>query len=377
MIFRGFAPRLRPLGLAAPAILIIFRILQGLAAGGEYGGALVYVAEHSSATQRAQNTSWINAMGAIGIILALLVTLAVRYTIGEIAFMDWGWRLPFLLSIVLFGISMWIRLTLKESPVFTEMKAKGKLSKSPVRETFGSPRHAKVAICLALGGTAALGVMAYTSQFYTQFFLARTLKLDAVTINLIMIAALLLASPFYLFFGWLSDRVGRKPVILGGALVAALVIQPAFHALTHYGNPKLENALHANPVKIVVPEDQCSIQFNLLSSGDFRTSCDIAQTLLAGQMISYEKVEKAEQAITQVMIGSDVVDSFNGHALDDDAFKVQQAAFAATVRSTLDKNGYPTSATENKVNRPMLMLIVLGLLVLYAAVYAPISHRLT
>lgn len=199
--FVGLLPGYDRWGIAAPAILIAFRILQGLAAGGEYGGALVYVAEHSPTAHRAQNTSWINAMGAIGIILALLVTLAVRYIIGEADFKEWGWRLPFLLSIVLFGISMWIRLTLKESPVFTEMKAKGTLSKSPIRETFASPLHARTAICLAIGGTAALGVMAYTSQFYTQFFLARTLKLDAVTINLIMITALLMASPSYLFFG--------------------------------------------------------------------------------------------------------------------------------------------------------------------------------
>lgn len=371
--FVGLLPGYESWGVAAPVILIVFRILQGLAAGGEYGGALVYVAEHSPANRRGQDTSWINAMGATGIILALTVVIVVRSLTGEEVFNAWGWRIPFILSLVLFGISMWIRLTLKESPVFAEMKAAGKVSNSPVKEAFGNLANVKLAVLLAFGGTAAVGVMAYTSQFYTQFFLAKTLKIDPLIINEIVIIALLISTPAYIALGWLSDRIGRKPVIMGGALIAALSIQPAFHNLTHYGNPALEAVQAKSPVVISADQDECSFQFALLSGKKFKSSCDVAHGVLSDQMVSYERKALEKAGVATVQIGDQVVSSFDGTALTDGEFDKRKKEFEGEVKAALAAHGYPKSANSSEVNKPMLILIVTCLLILYAAVYSPIG----
>jgi len=333
--FVGLLPGYETLGVAAPIILIAFRILQGLAAGGEYGGALVYVAEHSPPGQRGQDTSWINAMGAMGIILALAVVFIVRTAVGEEAFGAWAWRLPFILSLVLFGISMWIRMTLKESPVFAEMKAAGKVSNSPVKEAFGSPANVKLAVLIALGGTAAVGVMAYTSQFYTQFFLAKTLKIDALVINEIVIIALLISTPAYIAFGWLSDRIGRKPVVMCGALIAVFTIQPAFHGLTHYGNKALEDVQAKSPIVISADQGECSFQFALLAGKKFKSSCDVAHGVLSDQMVSYDRKPAAKGAPASVQIGGQVIGSFDGRSMSDGDFDKKKKAFEGEVKAAL------------------------------------------
>ncbi|WP_313370305.1 MFS transporter [Achromobacter animicus] len=371
--FVGLLPGYATWGVAAPIILIAFRILQGLAAGGEYGGALVYVAEHSPAGRRGQDTSWINAMGATGIILALTVVIVVRTITGEEAFNEWAWRLPFVLSLVLFGISMWIRMTLKESPVFAEMKAAGKISNSPIKEAFGNAANVKTAVLLALGGTAAVGVMAYTSQFYTQFFLAKTLRIDPLIINEIVIVALVVSTPVYIAFGWLSDRIGRKPVIMGGALIAAFSIQPAFHGLTHFGNPALEDVQKRFPVVIQADRSECSFQFALLSAKNFKSSCDVAQGVLSDSMVNYDRAPSDGRGTASIKIGDQVISSFDGTRMTDAEFETRKDAFQREVGAALAAHGYPKSANSNEINKPMLIVIVTFLLILYGAIYSPIG----
>ncbi|MGF6408500.1 MFS family permease [Paraburkholderia sp. MM5482-R2] len=283
----GLLPGYASWGLYASATLIVLRVLQGLAVGGEYGGALVYVAEHSAPGQRGKDTSWLSAMTPAGIILALSATLVTRTLAGESALAEWAWRVPFLASIVLFGISMWLRLKLKESPVFAEMKAATRDQRRPISEAFGDWRHLRTAILLAIGVNTAIGVMAYTGEFYTQFFMARTLGIDGKTINWIMLPSLLLSIPVYIVCGWLVDRVGRKPVFLVGTLLAALTLQPCFRLMTHYGNEALENAQRTAPVTVTADPGACAVQFNPVSATALTTSCDIAKGYLASHMISY------------------------------------------------------------------------------------------
>jgi MFS family permease len=375
--FVGLLPGYRTVGILAPTMLIMFRILQGLAAGGEYGGALIYVAEHASEKRRGADTSWINAMGAVGIVLALAVTFVVRSTAGETAFVDWAWRIPFVASLVLFLISAWIRLNLDESPIYAEMKAAGKTSSKPIRETFGDWRITRTAISLVLGCTAAVGVMAYTSQFYTQFFLARTLKIDPVSVNAITFTALILSLPAYFFFGRLSDRIGRKPVILGAALVAAIVIQPAFRAMTHFANPSLERAAALAPVVVHANPVDCSIQFNPVSASRLTSSCDIAKSYLAASMISYRNQEVPAGDIAYITIGSTRVSSFDGTSMTKLDLANAEKHFQSEMSSTLTSAGYPMHASLDAGAYIGLVLLIAFLLTLYAAVYSPAGAWMT
>src|SRR5687767_10383972 len=274
----GLLPSYAAIGIAAPIVLIVLRLLQGLALGGEYGGAATYVAEHAPQGKRGLYTSWIQTTATLGLFLSLVVILGVRTLIGEEAFSDWGWRVPFLLSIVLLGVSVWIRLSLNESPVFQKMKEEGKQSKAPLTESFGQWKNLKIVILALLGLTAGQAVVWYTGQFYALFFLTQTLKVDGTTANILIALSLVIGTPFFIVFGALSDKIGRKGIILAGCLLAALSYFPIFKALTHYANPALEAAQEKAPVTVVAAPGDCSFQFNPVGTAKFTSSCDVAKS---------------------------------------------------------------------------------------------------
>ena len=308
----GFLPGYATIGVAAPIILITLRLLQGLALGGEYGGAATYVAEHAPKGKRGYFTSWIQTTATLGLFLSLLVILACRTMLGTEAFEAWGWRIPFLLSILLLIVSVYIRLQLSESPVFLKMKEEGKSSKAPLTESFARWDNLKIVIMALLGGTAGQAVVWYTGQFYALFFLLQTLKIDPQTANYLIAGSLLIGTPFFIVFGSLSDRIGRKGIIMAGCIIAALTYFPIFHALTQYGNPDVFSAQEKNPVTVIADPTKCSFQFDPVGKAKFTSSCDLAKTLLAKKAMPY-KNEKAEPgAVAQVRIGDKVIPSFDG-----------------------------------------------------------------
>ena len=353
----GLLPGYDTIGIAAPAILVTLRMLQGLAVGGEYGGAVVYVAEHATKNRRGAFTSWIQVTGTAGFILSLVVVLITRLSVGEPAFAAWAWRLPFLLSIFLLAISVWIRLSLEESPIFAQMKAQGTLSKAPLSEAFGRWPNVKMVLTSLFGLIAGFGVVWYATQFYTLLFLTQTLKVDPVTANIIVIIALIMAVPFFVVFGTLSDRVGRKKIVLSGIFFAALAFYPAFHGLTHFANPALEKALVSAPVTLIADPANCSFQFNLTGTSKFTTSCDIAKAKLAALSVSYTTQGATAGTPASIMVAGKPV------AVSD-----LPAAVAAA--------GYPAKADPTQVNMPMLILIVFGLVFCLTMAYGPVAAML-
>ena len=353
----GLLPGYDTIGLAAPAILVSMRMLQGLAIGGEYGGAVVYVAEHATKNRRGAFTSWIQVTGTAGFILSLVVVLITRLSLGESAFATWGWRLPFLLSILLLAVSVWIRLSLEESPIFAKMKAQGNLSKAPLSEAFGRWSNLKMVLTSLFGLIAGFGVVWYTTQFYTLLFLTQTLKVDPVTANIVVVIALLLVAPFFVIFGTLSDRIGRKKIVLGGILLATILYYPAFHGLTHFGNPALERALSSSPVVLIADPATCSFQFNLTGTSKFTTPCDVAKSRLAALSVSYT---------TQIApAGSPVIVMVAGKP-------VATADLAASVQAA----GYPAKANPAEVNAVMLTVIVFALVFCLTMAYGPVAAML-
>ncbi|CAI8894788.1 MFS transporter [Pseudomonas sp. IT-P176] len=369
----GFLPGYATIGVAAPIILITLRLLQGLALGGEYGGAATYVAEHAPKGKRGFFTSWIQTTATLGLFLSLLVILACRTILGTEAFEAWGWRIPFLLSILLLVISVYIRLQLSESPVFLKMKAEGKASKAPLTESFARWDNLKIVIMALLGGTAGQAVVWYTGQFYALFFLLQTLKIDPQTANLLIAGSLLIGTPFFVIFGSLSDRIGRKGIIMAGCILAALTYFPIFHALTQYGNPDVFIAQEKNPVTVVADPAQCSFQFDPVGKAKFTSSCDLAKTVLAKRAIPY-KNEKAEPGtVAQVRIGDQVIPSFEGTGMPAADFKTRNDAFVASLGSGLKDAGYPEKADPAKTNYPMVLLLLTILVIYVTMVYGPIA----
>jgi MFS family permease len=371
----GILPSYASIGIAAPIILITLRLLQGLALGGEYGGAATYVAEHAPQGKRGLYTSFIQTTATLGLFLSLLVILGCRTWLGTEAFESWGWRVPFLLSVVLLGISVWIRLQLNESPLFQQMKAEGKGSKAPITESFFSS-NGKVALLALLGATAGQAVVWYAGQFYALFFLTQTLKIDATTANLLMAGALAFATPFFIVFGWLSDKIGRKPIIMAGCLIAALTYFPIFKALTHYGNPALAAASMTSPVTVVADPSQCAFQFvpgELKSHVQFRSSCDIVKGYLAGKNIPYINEAAPAGTVASVKVGSQSIPSFDGAGLTADQFKEQNAAFTKSLAGAVTAAGYPEKADPTQINR-FMVFVLLSILVIYVTmVYGPIA----
>lgn len=370
----GVLPNYAAIGVAAPVILIALRLLQGLALGGEYGGAATYVAEHAPQGKRGAYTSWIQTTATLGLFLSLLVILGTRTLLGEDTFNAWGWRVPFLVSIVLLGISVWIRLKLNESPAFVKMKADGKASKAPLTEAFARWSNLKYVILALLGLVAGQAVVWYTGQFYALFFLTQTLKVDGVTANLLIAAALLIGTPFFIVFGALSDRIGRKPVILAGCAIAALTYFPLFKALTHYANPALYQAVQNSPVTLTADPKECTFQFNPTGTAKFTSSCDIAKQMLAANSANYDTKPGTGPAVIQ--IGDRTITVVGAKDLPPDEFKAKEATLKKEIAAALKAAGYPAKADPAQMNIPMVIAI-LALLVIYVTmVYGPIAAAL-
>jgi MFS family permease len=359
----GILPSYASIGVAAPVLLIALRLLQGLALGGEYGGAATYVAEHAPQGRRGEYTAWIQTTATLGLFLSLMVILGTRTLLGEERFADWGWRIPFLVSVMLLGISVWIRMSIEESPVFQRMKAEGKTSKAPLTEAFGQWANLKWVLIALFGLTAGQAVVWYTGQFYTQFFLTQTLKFDGATANLLVGISLLLGTPFFLFFGWLSDRIGRKHIILAGCLIAALTYFPLFKALTYAGNPALAHALAESPVQLLADPAECSFQFNPTGTTRFTSSCDVAKQALANASVNYESNVATGPAVVRV---------------GDTELPVPTAAegdaeFRTSLSAALVAHGYPLAADPDAINKPLVILILTILVIYVTMVYGPIA----
>ena len=369
----GLLPSYATIGVAAPIILITLRLLQGLALGGEYGGAATYVAEHAPKGKRGYFTSWIQTTATLGLFMSLLVILACRTILGTEAFEAWGWRIPFLLSILLLIVSVYIRLQLSESPVFQKMKAEGKSSKAPLTESFARWDNLKIVIMALLGGTAGQAVVWYTGQFYALFFLLQMLKIDPQTANLLIAGSLLIGTPFFILFGSLSDRIGRKGIIMAGCILAALTYFPIFKALTQYGNPEVFSAQERNPVTVIADPAQCSFQFDPVGKAKFTSSCDLAKSVLAKKAIPYAN-EKAEPGtVAQIRIGDKVLQSFEGTGMPAADFKAQNDAFVATLGSALKDAGYPEKADPAKTHYPAVLALLTLLVIYVTMVYGPIA----
>ncbi|MFZ5745836.1 MAG: MFS transporter [Pseudomonadota bacterium] len=362
----GLLPSYAAIGVAAPVLLIVMRLIQGLALGGEYGGAATYVAEHAPNEKRGLYTSFIQTTATLGLFAALLVVIGTRMLVGEEAFKDWGWRVPFLVSILLLAVSMWIRMQLAESPVFQKMKDEDTTSKAPLTEAFGQWRNGKWVLIALLGAVAGQAVVWYTGQFYALFFLEKTLKVDGATANILIAIALAIGTPFFIFFGWLSDRIGRKPIVLAGCALAALTYFPAFHALSEAANPALTEAQARAPVTVSALPETCSFQFDPVGKQKFdQTGCDIAKSALAKAGIPYSSTELADAGTQAVVkIGGEVLVIHPG------------AADIARIGPALEQAGYPAKADPARIDKPRVVLILTYLVLLVTMVYGPIAALL-
>ena len=358
--FIGLLPGYATWGIAAPVVLIALRLVQGLALGGEYGGAAIYVAEHAPQNQRGYYTSWIQTTATLGLFLALLLILGIRTWMGEDSFGVWGWRIPFLLSGILLIVSIWIRLSLNESPIFQKMKEEGKTSKRPLTEAFGEWANAKIAILALFGATAGEAVVWYGGQFYALFFLTQTLKVPGVTAQILIVVALALGTPGFILFGWLSDRIGRKPIILAGFLLAALTYFPIFKGITHFANPRLEAALASAPVTVISDPSECSFQFKATGTEKFTTGCDIAKSALVNLSVNYQNQDAPKGTPAQVKVGEQTL---TATATD----------FAKSLAAAIKNHGYPASADPADINYVMTTLLLWLLVIYVTLVYAPIA----
>lgn len=372
----GVLPTYASIGVAAPVILIVLRLLQGLALGGEYGGAATYVAEHAPHGKRGAYTAWIQTTATLGLFLSLMVILGTRTAMGEAAFADWGWRVPFLVSIFLLAVSVWIRLSMNESPAFKKMKEEGKTSKAPLTESFGQWKNLKIVILALIGLTAGQAVVWYTGQFYALFFLTQSLKVDAATANILIAISLLIGTPFFIVFGALSDKIGRKPIIMAGCLIAALTYFPLFKALTEAANPDLAAAQAKNKVVVSADPAECSFQFNPTGTAKFTSSCDIAKQVLAAGSVSYDNAAAAAGTPATIMVGETVIKSYTSKGLAPDEAKKADAEFKKAVADTLKAAGYPAKADPAKMNKPVIVGILVLLVILVTMVYGPIAAML-
>ena len=374
----GLLPSYASIGVAAPILLVLMRLVQGLALGGEYGGAATYVAEHAPNHRRGLYTSFIQTTATLGLFAALLVVIGTRMLIGEEAFAAWGWRIPFLVSIILLGVSLWIRLQLNESPVFQKMKEEGTTSKAPLTEAFGRWGNLKWVLVALLGAVAGQAVVWYAGQFYALFFLEKTLKVDGATANILIAIGLALGTPFFIFFGWLSDRIGRKPIILVGCALAAISYFPAFQLLTSAANPALAEAQARAPVTVVTSHARCSFQFDPVGKNRFDGSgCDIAKSYLAKAGIPYDHVVRdgpgSDRPVTIVRVGD------RGFVIDDPAPNVAGVLNASDIgplQAALTDAGYPAKADPARIDKPLVVAILFYLILLVTAVYGPIAAML-
>jgi MFS family permease len=373
----GLLPSYSSAGVAAPVLLVALRLLQGLALGGEYGGAATYVAEHAPPNRRGLYTSFIQTTATLGLFAALLVVIAVRKATGEADFAAWGWRIPFLVSILLLAVSLWIRMKLEESPVFRRMKAEGKGSKAPLTEAFGRWSNLKIVLVALFGAVAGQAVVWYAGQFYALFFLEKTLRVDGATANILVAIALALATPGFVLFGWLSDRIGRKPIILAGCALAAITYFPLFDALAMAANPALYAAQKRAPVRVVADPASCSVQFDPIGRNKFdKSGCDIVKSWLAKSGISYTSENQAPGRPAELRVGPASLEGLDPGALPPPERAAAIKLFQDQMSAVLADAGYPAKADPSEVNKPAIILI-LFLLVLYVTmVYGPIAALL-
>jgi MFS family permease len=372
----GILPNYASIGVAAPVILICLRLLQGLALGGEYGGAATYVAEHAPHDKRGAYTSWIQTTATLGLFLSLMVILGTRTAVGEAAFAEWGWRVPFIVSIALLAVSVYIRLSMNESPAFAKMKAEGKTSKAPLSESFGQWKNLKIVILALIGLTAGQAVVWYSGQFYALFFLTQALKVDGAAANIFVAVSLLIGTPFFIIFGSLSDKIGRKPIIMLGCLLAVLTYFPVFEALTKAANPDLYAAQQKNKVVVTADAAECSFQFNPTGTVKFTSSCDIAKQVLAGASVSYENAAGTAGAPATIKIGETEIASYSSKGLPAEESKAKAAEFKKAVGDALKEAGYPAKADPAKVDAVKVTIILTYLVILVTMVYGPIAAML-
>jgi MFS family permease len=376
----GILPNYATIGVAAPVILIALRMLQGLALGGEYGGAATYVAEHAPHGRRGAYTAWIQTTATLGLFLSLLVILFTREFTGA-DFEVWGWRVPFIVSIALLAISVWIRLSMNESPAFKKMKEEGKLSKAPLTESFGQWKNLKIVILALFGLVAGQAVVWYTGQFYALFYLTQVLKVDAKTANLLIAASLVIGTPFFVVFGSLSDKIGRKVIIMGGLLLAVITYIPntpvsVFNALTHFANPALEQAMANSPATITADVNECTFQFNPTGTAKFTSSCDIAKQVMASNSASYSTVAGPAGGTAVVKIGDTEITGYSAKGLAPADAKAKDAEFKKAIREALNAAGYPAKADPAQINYVAVLLLLVYLVILVTMVYGPIAAML-
>jgi len=373
----GLLPSYASVGVAAPIALVALRLLQGLALGGEYGGAATYVAEHAPQGKRGLYTSWIQTTATLGLFAALLVVIGTRTAMGEDAFKAWGWRIPFLISLLLLIVSLWIRMQLDESPVFVSMKRAGTTSKAPLSEAFGRWGNLKIVLIALLGAVMGQAVVWYTGQFYALFFLERVLRVDGATTNILTAIALALATPAFILFGWMSDRIGRKPIILAGCLLAMFTYSPLFHALTHYANPALFAAQATAPVAVIADPAECSFQFDPVGKNKFdSTSCDIAKSFLAKAGVSYQRIDAPAGTVAQIRAGTATLAVPDPRAVKGAERKAAIAQFQSSAKGALSAVGYPDKADPASINKPMVVLVLFILVLYVTMVYGPIAALL-
>lgn len=373
----AFLPTYKQVGILSPILLILMRCVQGFALGGEYGGAAIYVAEHSPANKRGWSTSWVQTSAAFGLFGALLVILATRWALGKYvgpeAFDAWGWRIPFAVSIGLLGVSVWMRLKLTESPAFAAMKEEGQASKAPYAEAFGQWKNLKLVILAFLSMMCAQGAVWYTSFFYVQTFMEKFLKVDPVTINGLMMTATAISAVFYVVFGWLSDKVGRKPVMLGGMTLALLFYFPGFHLLEKAANPALAEATTKAPVVVIADPGDCSLQFDPVGKTAFVTSCDIVKGALANAGVSYANQKASAGTVAVVKVGGVEVTSKSAAGLPKAEVKTVKAGVETSIKAALVKAGYPAKADPARMNKPLMLLVLFVFVIAATALFGPLA----
>ena len=367
----GLLPDYGQIGIAAPILLILMRILQGFALGGEYGGAAIYVAEHSPPEKRGLLTGWIQTTAAFGLIGALSVILATRSILGVEAFDEWGWRIPFLLSLLLLIVSLWIRLKLNESPAYEAMEAEGGARRAPYREAFLTWTNGRFVLIALFGIMIAQGAVWYCGYFYTRFFMERVLKVDTNTVDQLVLAVTVASAFLYVFFGWLSDKIGRKPVMLFGMLVALVAFFPGFHALTRAANPALAEAQASSPVTVVADPASCAVQFDPVGKAAFASSCDLVKSVLSNAGVSYDNMTAPTGALAIVRIGEVEVRSVEGTGLDAAALKAARTEVDARIKAALLEAGYLARADPARLDWFMTFAILMVFIVAACALYGP------
>lgn len=373
----GLLPTYDQIGAAAPWILVALRMAQGLSVGGVYGGAATYVAEHVVQERRGFYTSWIQTTATIGMALSLVVIFTTRTLVGEAEFGAWGWRIPFLLSIVLLAVTIWIQLKLSESPVYLKMKASGRSSSRPWADAFGNWKNVRLILIALFGAMVGQAVIWYAAQFYVLFFIERVLKVDAALTNVLVASALAISTPLYVFFGWLSDKVGRRPIVLGACLLAALTYFPLFKALTAAANPDLARAVATAPVTVFADAQECSFQFDPIGNKRFSSSCDIVRSYLTRAGVTYDTVAAPAGTIAELRVGDESLAAFEGEQLVKHELAMRRAAWEKEAAALVSAAGYPQKADSTKINVPLVLLLLIALMSLAAMVYGPMAALLT